>query len=277
MKYSLYTLYVSAGGLFMRGKAGRKKISNSGERVRERKALSGLQIIADHLNDLPVLRTLVAGRDCDPLEKENCENWTLAETIVSASSLTHASEMFTLHANKHPVTMVVEYPVMDIKKGPTPAEDRFIEKDTEPPHAAIASRDEAGTVLWHLWQFYFQDRGWKRLKRCPVCQKWFEDTSQNRRKERCSAVCTNKYWNRYQRSGRTKPVPPSHVDKTASPVPLSRTQLEKIIAEEAHRDEVYRQGLPASRAKALAEQKKQVARAQQKGGKQHGQQHRQKK
>ena len=159
--------------------------------------------------------------------------------------------------------MVVEYPaVVGVKKGATPADDRFIEKEMEPPHTVIASRDEVGTVLWHLWQFYFQDRGWKRLKRCPIsaCRKWFVDTSQNRQKARCSDVCTNKWWDRYRRSGRTKPVSPARVDNPASAVPLSRTELEKIMAEDAHRDEVYMQGLRAARAKTLAEHKKQVAR-----------------
>ena len=256
----------------MRGNAGRKKIRGAGELVRERKALSGLQIIADRLNDLPDLRTLAAGRDCDPVEKENCETWTLAETIVSAPSLTHASKKFNRHAENHPVTMVVEYPVMAIKKGATPGEDRFIEQDTKPPRTGVSSRDVGGTVLWHLWLFYFQDRGWKRLKRCPisVCRKWFVDTSQNRRKARCSSACTNKWWDRYRRSGRTKPAPPARVDRHASPVPLSRTELEKIMAEEARRDEVYRQRLRAARAKTLAKQKKTVAREHNKGGKSHG-------
>jgi hypothetical protein len=60
------------------------------------------------------------------------------------------------------------------------------------------------------------------------------------------------------------------VDRAAIPVPLTGIELKKLIAKEAHRDEVYMQRLRVARAKILAERKKRVAREQQKGGKAHG-------
>lgn len=172
----------------------------------------GLQIIADRLNDLPDLRCLVAGLDCDPTDKEACTAWALVETIVTEPSLARAARLFTEAASRHPVNMVVEYPVMGMERpiegrkrpikiterGETKPEDRFIET-TEPPHTLVSSRDAVGAALWHLWLFYFQDFGWLRLKRCSFCQTWFVDTSKNRSTERCSDPCTWKWWNRNRR------------------------------------------------------------------------------
>ena len=95
--------------------------------------------------------------------------------------------------------MVVEYPIIGIKKGTKPEADRFNEIETKPPHTAIASRDAIGTALWHLWLFYFQDYGWERLKPCAVCPRWFVDTSKNRKTARCSSACTWKWWSRNRR------------------------------------------------------------------------------
>lgn len=175
----------------------------------------GLQIIADRLGDLPDLRCLVAGRDCNPVDKEACTAWALVETIVTAPSLARAAALFTEAAARHPVNMVVEYPVMGIKKGKVPTDDRFIET-TAPPHTLVSSRDAVGATLWHLWLFYFQDFGWLRLKRCQFCQIWFVDTSKNRSTARCSDPCTWKWWDRNRRksaghtltSTRRKPYDP---------------------------------------------------------------------
>ncbi len=158
----------------------------------QRTSFGGLQLIADRLLDLPDLRCLVAGRDCDPVEREACVAWALVETIVNAPSLASAAELFTKAASQYPVNMVVEYPVMGIENG------RFIET-AAPPHAIVSSRDAVGSALWHLWLFYFQDFGWLRLKRCLLCQAWFVDSSKNRSTARCSDACTWKWWSRNRR------------------------------------------------------------------------------
>ena len=164
----------------------------------QRTPFGGLQIIADRLSDLPDLRCLVAGLDCNPVDKEACTAWALVETIVTEPSLARAAELFTKEASRHPVNMVVEYPVMGIKNGKVPTDDRFIET-TAPPHTLVSSRDAVGAALWHLWLFYFQDFGWLRLKRCQACKTWFVDTSKNRSTLRCSDPCTWKWWDRNQR------------------------------------------------------------------------------
>jgi uncharacterized CHY-type Zn-finger protein len=53
-----------------------------------------------------------------------------------------------------------------------------------------------GGVLCALWQFYFHGEGYKRLKRCPQCRKWFVDDTRNLGKVRCSQKCTNRWWAR---------------------------------------------------------------------------------
>jgi hypothetical protein len=53
--------------------------------------------------------------------------------------------------------------------------------------------------LCFLWEDFFSNRGWERLKRCPRCGKWFPDKTKNRSKKRCSAKCTARWWNRSRR------------------------------------------------------------------------------
>lgn len=168
-------------------KAGKKNL----QFVRERKAfmrrkrvraspLGGLQLIAERLNDLSDLQTVVAGQDCAPVEKEECEAWTLVKTIASIPSLSRAGKAFTSAAAQYPVNMVVE-----VKRGI--------------PRAIVSSRDVIGTALWHLWLYYFCDRGWERLKTCQFCHNWFVDTSNNKAQARCSSACTWKWWSRDRR------------------------------------------------------------------------------
>ena len=54
-------------------------------------------------------------------------------------------------------------------------------------------------ALLLLWTSYFQREGWKRLKRCPQCKKWFVDETKNRMKVHCSKQCKWQWWNREKR------------------------------------------------------------------------------
>jgi len=65
--------------------------------------------------------------------------------------------------------------------------------------AVQAPSSEMEHALWLLWRFYFQDEGYKRLKRCHNCFRWFVDDTRNRSKRRCSSNCTWQYWNRDRR------------------------------------------------------------------------------
>lgn len=140
----------------------------------------GLRIIADHLNALPELQSQAKDPECPLSLKQQCAGWMLAERVVSAPSLPQAGARFKAVAAASPVEMVVE-----VHEGE--------------PHTVISSRDEIGTVLWHLWLFYFRDYGWERLKRCPVCRRWFVDHSDNRKTLRCSLACTSRWWSRDRR------------------------------------------------------------------------------
>ena len=55
------------------------------------------------------------------------------------------------------------------------------------------------TMLALLWEYYFQNKGYDRLKRCPKCKKWFVDETRNKSQIYCSHHCGNLYWNRAQR------------------------------------------------------------------------------
>jgi hypothetical protein len=50
-----------------------------------------------------------------------------------------------------------------------------------------------------IWDVIFLQEGFKRLKRCMKCEKWFIDRGKNRIARFCSASCTNRYWNKQRR------------------------------------------------------------------------------
>lgn len=58
---------------------------------------------------------------------------------------------------------------------------------------------DMSAMLLTVWKYYFGDFGWKLIKRCPLCKKWFVDESKNNNKLRCSEDCTWKWWNRSRR------------------------------------------------------------------------------
>ncbi|MCX5913656.1 MAG: hypothetical protein NTV04_17175, partial [Deltaproteobacteria bacterium] len=61
--------------------------------------------------------------------------------------------------------------------------------------------------LFLLFEHYFKNEGWKRLKRCPVCEIWFVDDTPNISKKRCGGHCTWAWWSRPRRkeAGHGKP------------------------------------------------------------------------
>ena len=94
--------------------------------------------------------------------------------------LERAVGAFALYARAVPVHMKVHYYTR--KKG------------GKQPNCILDAPGDLGTFLSFLWRFYFQDKGWERLKRCPQCRKWFVDTIRNKNKIRCSRQCTDKWW-----------------------------------------------------------------------------------
>lgn len=56
-----------------------------------------------------------------------------------------------------------------------------------------------GEMAFKLWDTIFIQEGFKRLKRCHKCEKWFVDKGKNRIAKFCSESCTNRWWNKERR------------------------------------------------------------------------------
>ena len=50
-----------------------------------------------------------------------------------------------------------------------------------------------------LWECFFGNQGYERLKPCQRCGDWFVDCGRNKRAVYCSEVCGNRWWSRSQR------------------------------------------------------------------------------
>lgn len=70
--------------------------------------------------------------------------------------------------------------------------------------AGFSLGDDSEGILCALWMSYFHDEGWKHLKKCPQCKKWFVDDTKSLKKERCTKSCSDKWWSREFRK-ETKP------------------------------------------------------------------------
>ncbi|MGH7393498.1 MAG: CGNR zinc finger domain-containing protein [Candidatus Rokuibacteriota bacterium] len=72
----------------------------------------------------------------------------------------------------------------------------------------IVGGDDPHPGLVHLlWSTFFRDpvssrlpgAAWARLKRCPICQRWFADETKNRAQRWCSEPCHTQAWSRSAR------------------------------------------------------------------------------
>jgi predicted RNA-binding Zn ribbon-like protein len=60
--------------------------------------------------------------------------------------------------------------------------------------------DGTGVLLpWLLFWRVLTHGGSRRLRICPTCDRWFGDNTKARNKERCSAKCTHRHWDRSRR------------------------------------------------------------------------------
>jgi hypothetical protein len=53
-------------------------------------------------------------------------------------------------------------------------------------------------VRW-LWDIYFREHAWDRIKRCGKCEKWFVDVTKNRTTRFGSDYCKNRFYSRAER------------------------------------------------------------------------------
>lgn len=151
-----------------------------------------LENLAARLNDLPKYRQ----RSVDATEEternwngELAKGWGLIEEILALGTLREQSARFTLLASSHPVFQrVTMRKVTERQSG-----------SIQPVPSLSVPHSVCGHALDTLWDCYFHDQGWTRLRRCAVCQTWFVDPTDNRRKERCSAECTMVWWSRSRR------------------------------------------------------------------------------
>lgn len=141
-----------------------------------------MEAIAEAMTDqpsrekpLPSLRTALTGRPWNPRNR--------------VQFLGIAIPLFNHHALENPVSLRLLTEKVKGKKG-------GIRYRIYPEHLPTTKMQE---VLWFLWRFFFHDEGWKRLKRCPQCMKWFVDDTKNKIKERCSPHCTWQWWSRDRR------------------------------------------------------------------------------
>ena len=174
---------------------------------------SGLWLIAHRLNEL-----LDAKGSTVPAYEE--EAWSQAERVVqtlaprseerkgrtiltsglSQPSLSRAVAEFKRLAEREPVFLdVFPRPPARSKRNRLPPgtysiDPLFGEKRLE-IGVRVRSKGPFANAAWFLWQFYFRERGWQRLKRCSQCKRWFVDETRNHKKERCSDRCTWRWWN----------------------------------------------------------------------------------
>lgn len=60
-------------------------------------------------------------------------------------------------------------------------------------------------IAWILWELFHQKRDLTRLKKCPMCHKWFVDHTKNKSKILCSnRACTNQKWSWDERQKKLK-------------------------------------------------------------------------
>lgn len=166
--------------------------------------LGGLDLIATHLNAIPrwskdhelypiwekiegIIETMT---DQPPSQEREKRGTTLLTQSHWSPNKRYplpgmAIRSFNFHAKKNPVSLIIS--LQKSKAG-------VIEVSAGHEPASLMQ-----SALWFLWRFYFQDKGWERLKRCPQCRHWFVDKTKNKKKDRCSPHCTWQWWSRDRR------------------------------------------------------------------------------
>lgn len=164
--------------LFTRGQKMSRTTKKVGRFVHHKKVLdsqlSGLQTLASILNA------------SEPHADQHNEIRSIIKEIVEMGmdpdTLSKACERFNGYAERYPVLF-----------------DVILGKDGPIPLVNLTMVDIPQGGVWLLWQNYFHDCGHLRLKQCPVCLKWFVDTTRNKSMIRCSSGCTGKWWTRDRR------------------------------------------------------------------------------
>ncbi len=70
-------------------------------------------------------------------------------------------------------------------------EEELLRDDGKVRISTAAEGSPVGLALFFLWQDYFKGGGWRRVKICPTCGRWYVDRSRNRSAKTCSRRCSN--------------------------------------------------------------------------------------
>jgi hypothetical protein len=168
-----------------------------------KKAWAGVAVIADHLNSPHLMGTSPIWQEVkeiveliiDPMpvggEKESGKTLLSRRRKIRPIPLWgEAISRFNTLAKDNPIPLMVSG-----KISPKAKDNLILQSGSikiRAGHAPNPTLEQMAT--YHLWEYFFRNNGWERLKQCPQCGKWFVDDSRNKKKERCSVQCTDRWW-----------------------------------------------------------------------------------
>ena len=107
---------------------------------------------------------------------------------VGAPSLENAQRSFHWLSKQYPVELTID--LKRTQKGVLAV----------PGVRAHESHSGLGVAFLHiLWEDFFGNRGYERLKTCQRCGDWFVDLGRNKKGVYCSTRCSSRWWNRNER------------------------------------------------------------------------------
>jgi len=168
-----------------------------------KKPWAGVAVIADHLNNphlmgnSPIWQEVkeIVENIVDPMpvggEKESGKTVLTRRRKIRPIPLWGlAISRFNTLAKDNPIPLMVSG-----KISPRAKDNLILQSGSikiRAGHAPNPTLEQMAT--YYLWEYFFRNNGWERLKQCPRCGKWFVDDSRNKKKERCSLHCTNRWW-----------------------------------------------------------------------------------
>lgn len=158
-------------------------------------SLSLLALLAEQLNTFIGIEDDYL--DADDQVRELSAAWALAAGIISEQNLARATEAFNRAAATVPFRLKVDEGADRIRlvkgRGGNAALRRSGRRYPIP--RIVGPGGPHAEVVRYLWE-WFGHPEWRRLKRCPECEKWFVDTTRPRNAQRCGNICTWRWNNR---------------------------------------------------------------------------------
>jgi hypothetical protein len=115
-----------------------------------------------------------------------------------------AATRFNALARGAPVEFRAYDEVASVDPADLPFHVSFQESKTK-PFGNVTMATASPAAVWALWiALYVDNPQRERLRRCPVCRRWFADTTRNRSAEHCSRSCTLVTFNQSRRANRAR-------------------------------------------------------------------------